>query len=404
VNQKPKLLFLTQLLPWPLIGGGQIKSFHTLKALSESYEIKLLAFVRAPEEREHEAALAEFCTLGIETVFLRRSKLRDLKAAAQALIKRESFLILRDFTIEMHEAVARELESSSYAAIHTDHLQMMQFVPKFLPKTKVILDQHNVEYRIPKRLSETIESVPKRKFAQLEWKRLREFEKASVRRADLTLAVSEEDKTELCGLIAPSSGRIEAVPIGVDLEYFVPIEFQASSRELLSIGTMFWPPNVDALLYFCASILPKIRKSVPDVVVNIVGARPVAEIRALASDPKIFVTGAVPDVREHAASCGVFIVPLRSGSGMRVKILNALAMGLPTVSTTVGAEGIAVRDTEHLLLADTPEAFAAAVVRLLSDRELALQLGKNGRRLMETHYGWDAVGTQLRKIYAEALA
>lgn len=136
----------------------------------------------------------------------------------------------------------------------------------------------------------------------------------------------------------------------------------------------------------------------------IVGARPTEQVLALASDPAVTVTGSVPDVRPYGEDCGAFIVPLRSGSGMRVKILNALAMGLPTVSTTVGAEGIEVRDGEHILLADTEDEFAAATLRLLSDPDLAAHLAQNGRKLMEERYGWDAIGERLRGYYRELLS
>lgn len=146
-----------------------------------------------------------------------------------------------------------------------------------------------------------------------------------------------------------------------------------------------------------------IKVGCPDTKLMIVGARPTAEIRALEDDPAVTVTGSVPDVRPYGQDCGAFIVPLRSGSGMRVKILNALAMGLPTVSTTVGAEGIEVTDGENILLADTAEEFAAATLRLLSEPDLAARLARNGRSLMETKYGWDAIGAQLLRHYTEVL-
>lgn len=387
---KPKLLFLAHLLPWPLDGGGQIKSYYTLKALAEAYEVTVLAFAR-PSDRPWEPEFAV-----VRTVPLERSRLKDAATAARCLISGASWIVTRDGVPAMRQAVESALASGEYAALHVDHLQMAQFVPPDTGRTKVILDQHNVEHRIPQRLAETNRG-PMGLYARGEWRRLRRFEAAAVRRADLTLAVSDEDRAALCEL-APSA-RIETVPIGVDLDYFAPVERLAGSTNLLSIGTMYWPPNVDAALHFCERILPEVRRCRPDARVTIVGARPTAAVQALAADPGVVVTGSVPDVRPYAADCAAFIVPLRSGSGMRVKILTALAMGLPVVSTTVGAEGIEVEDGVHLLLADGPDAFAAATVRLLDDPELGARLGAAGRARMVERYGWDAVGARLRAVY-----
>lgn len=401
---RPRVLFLAHLLPWPLDGGGQIKSYHVLRQLAKSYDIKLLAFTRKPEEEKNTEPLRELCALGVETIALRRTRVSNLWAAGSALISGESFIVKRDNTPAFHEAVARELGKGSYSALHIDHLQMAQFVPEKTTGVKVILDEHNVEYRIPQRIAQTAENLAHRLYGSGEWKRLQRFERAAIRRADLTLAVSDEDKETLKGLVASEMGSIVTLSIGVDTDYFYPIWQHSHSKTLVSIGTMYWPPNIDAMRWFCGEILPKIKERESNINLTIVGARPTPEVRALASDPAVTVTGSVPDVRPYGQDCGAFIVPLRSGSGMRVKILNALAMGLPTVSTTVGAEGIDVTDGENILLADTAEGFAAATLRVLSDPALAARLAHNGRQLMEQRYGWDAIGMQLRQYYAEVLS
>jgi glycosyltransferase involved in cell wall biosynthesis len=222
-----------------------------------------------------------------------------------------------------------------------------------------------------------------------------------VRRADLTLTVSAADAGHLRSLAPEQADHILTVPIGVDTEYFKPITLSPADQTLLFIGTLYWPPNVDSLRYFCREILPRIRTDVPEVCLNIVGVRPTAAVCALAADPAVTVIGNVPDVRPCAAKCGAFVVPLRWGSGMRVKILNAMAMGLPVISTTVGAEGIDVTDGEDILLADDPAAFAAAVVRVLNEPGLGKRVGAAARRLMETHYAWEVIGPRLIAAYAE---
>jgi glycosyltransferase involved in cell wall biosynthesis len=300
------------------------------------------------------------------------------------------------------------LSESRFDAVHVDHLQMAQFVPADLPvQMRVVLDNQNIEHRIPKRFAETAGANPLvRGFWRQEWPKLRDWELAACRRCDRILVVSDEDKDGLEHLAPDLTGMIDVVPIGVDTNYFAPIRpWRPGSRTLLSIGTMFWPPNVDSMLHFCADILPKIKKRVPDVKVNIVGARPVKAVRVLGErDPDtIVVTGSVPDVRPYGEDCGAFIVPLRAGSGMRVKILNALAMGLPVVSTSVGAEGIEVTNGENIVLADGADAFADATIRLLRDPALARRIAQGGRRLIEERYAWDRVDERLLGVYEDLL-
>jgi polysaccharide biosynthesis protein PslH len=398
---KSRLLFLAHLLPWPLEGGGQIKSYHTLRILASQYDVTLFAFIRSEKERENIAPLLPLCSGGVETVLLPRGKARDVRIALSSLLTGRSFLIQRDDSPEMRHKIHAAISSKKFAALHIDHLQIAHLVPENTAGCRVILDNHNIEYRIPQRIAETPGGNPLiRWYAGTEWPRLRSFEQQTVRRTDHTFTVSEEDAVGLRELAPESKERISAVPIGVDLDYFHIATRKPHSKTLLSIGTMYWPPNVDAMLYFYAEIWPKIKARTPDARLNIVGARPTEAIRALGeNDAAIHVTGLVPDVRPYAEDCAAFIVPLRSGSGMRVKILNAMSMGLPVVSTTIGAEGIEVTHEQDILLADGSEAFAEAVLRLITEPGLGERLGAAGRQLMEERYSWEAVGRGLLATY-----
>ncbi|GAB4461334.1 MAG: glycosyltransferase family 4 protein [Armatimonadaceae bacterium] len=404
-TEKPKILFLAHLLPYPLHGGGQIKTFHTLRLLSERYDILLIAFIRHETEREHVPALEPLCACGVRTVLLHRSRWRDLQALSVSLVQRRSLIIQRDDSSVMRELVAQQLEKGVFRAVHVDHLQMMPFVPPETPGVSVVLDNHNVEYRLIERIAQTPEEHPLiRALAAHEFPLLREVERAAVRRADMTLAVSEEDAGALRELAASCADRVEVAPIGVDTEYFAPVTRIPESRRLLFVGTLYWHPNVDALRFFAREILPLIQAQVSGVTLSVVGAKPTGAVRALQnSHPAITVAANVDDIRPCAEGGAVFVVPLRSGSGMRVKILNALAMGLPVVSTTLGAEGIGVTSGEDILLADTPEDFAAAVITLLREPERAKAIGANGRRLVERQYRWEAVGKALLRVYEERI-
>lgn len=412
MSERPRarILFLAHLLPWPLEGGGQIKSYHTLQALATEYEITLLAFTRreAEETAENLISLKALCAGGVRTIRLPRSRMQDLACAMTSLGSGRSFVIQRDRVPEMHSAVREALQRGWYDAVHVDHLHMAAFLPapNECDGVKIVLDQHNVEHSIVRQIAESPGGNPAlRRFAQGEWPKLRDFERSACLRADRVLAVSRSDRAALAALDPAIGAKTTMTPIGVDLEYWHSAERSGKARDLLTIGTLYWPPNVEGIRWFHAEIWPRIRAVFPAARLNIVGARPSRAVRALGmSDPAVTVTGTVPDVRPYARTCGVFVAPLRSGSGIRVKILNALAMGLPVVSTTIGAEGIDVVDGIHLLIADTPADFADAVRCLLEDPALAARLGAAGRKRMEQLYSREAVGQVLLRVYSDLLA
>lgn len=426
---RPKVLFLAHLLPWPLEGGGQIKSYHTLRALSERYDVRMVALIRRREESKYLRNLQPLCVDGIDLLKLERNRLTNPYHAVGSLLSGRSFVVSRD-TIAFpfpfrawhrrerrasvpHDYIGRiyryrAVWTSPPDAVHVDHLQMAQFLASFLPASAnptIVLDQHNVEHRIIRRIAESPGTNPlMRGFAGIEWPKLRDFEIAAMRRADVTLAVSDADRDAFVSLAPDLADKVVTVPIGVDTDYFTVAERRPDAQTILSIGTMSWLPNVDAMRWFVSEILPLIRAKKPGAHVCIVGANPAIQVVALGKrDPAVVISGTVPDVRPYAKECGVFVVPLRSGSGVRVKILNALAMGLPVVSTRIGAEGIAVTHGENILIADTPHQFADAVCRVLHDRAFADRLGANGRALVEEKYTWDAVGKRLHAVYDRVL-
>jgi glycosyltransferase involved in cell wall biosynthesis len=214
------------------------------------------------------------------------------------------------------------------------------------------------------------------------------------------IAVSEADREYLQSLDR-SLDHIRVVPIGVDLEYFAPSPRPERANVVLFEGTMHWPPNVDAVRFFCREVLPLVRREVPDAEFRIAGAKPTREVLALARMPGVSVLGFVDDMRPHVRDAAVCVVPLRAGAGMRVKILNELAMGRPVVSTTLGAEGIDVTHEESILLADEPPGFARCVVRVMTDEPLWTKLAAQGRGLVEEKYAWPRIDARLREALRE---
>ena len=398
-TQKPRVLFLAHLLPYPLDGGAKIKSYYTLRKLAEKYEVTLLAFVRSEDEKKHVMPLRDLCAGGIETVVIHRSKIKNVVDAARLLPGRKPFIVGRDHVGAMAKAVRTRLGGRRYDAIHIDHLQMAQYVLPHRTPAKLILDHHNVESQIIERLGETTPSKAMRWYANKEAPKLERYELEVCQAVDRVLVVSNEDASTLRRL-APGLKNLTVVPIGVDGEYFQPIPRFSDPKTLLSIGTMYWPPNVESIAWFYASVYPQVKAAVPDVQLSIVGAEPDDKILRMAREDKsVSVPGYVEDVRTTTSDCAAFIVPLRSGSGMRVKILNAMAMALPVVSTTVGAEGIAATHKKDILIANTPDEFAKACIDLLNDPDKGTEIGLAARKLMEENYTWEAVGAELLNVY-----
>jgi len=390
-----RILSLQHLFPLPLDSGGKIKSYHTLRALAGRHEVRAVAYVRTDNEAGLLPDIQRICP--VEAVRLTRSRARQCGDLLGSIVTGRSFIVERDFRAEMRSAVRDAVRGFKPDVVHVDHLQMTQFV-EFGGTYRVVLDNHNVESMIVERVAQTSSSPIMRAYASLEWPKLRRYELDVCGRCDMVLVVSDEDKANLAHL-RPTLSNLECVPIGVDVHHYQPVTRVKDSHNILSVGTMYWPPNVDSMLYFVQDVLPLVRREMPDCTLTIAGQRPVEAIQALSREPGITVTGYVNDDRDVARDCGVFVVPLRSGSGVRVKILNALAMGLPVVSTSIGAEGLDVVNGEHLMIADTPQAFAGAVVQVLRDRDLSHALGANGRKLVCAKYSWERVGERLLALF-----
>jgi glycosyltransferase involved in cell wall biosynthesis len=264
------------------------------------------------------------------------------------------------------------------------------------PPCPSVVFTHNVESEIWRRHAETKTGGLMRSLYRTQYRRMLRFEARALSRFDGVLAVSAADAETLRRLYPDLiQAPIHVVQTGVDTEFFRPVTTAVTPKSLVFTGSMDWLPNEDAMLFFYREILPRIREQEPDVSLTIVGRAPTPAVARLAQDPAITVTGRVDDVRPHLANGAVYIVPLRIGGGTRLKIFEAMAMGKAVVSTAVGAEGLPVRDGEHLLLADAPDAFASAVVRLFRDHDRRRAIETAARSLVVTQYDWAAVATDL---------
>jgi glycosyltransferase involved in cell wall biosynthesis len=266
-----------------------------------------------------------------------------------------------------------------------------------------LLFTHNVEAEIWRRHTETATNPVRRVLYAQQWRRMQRFEQRTMARFDRVLTVSDVDRLTFHRLYAGAS-RVPTtvVPTGVDTTYFQPPGTVARRpAHLVFVGSMDWLPNEDGVLAFCRETLPVIRAAVPEVTLSIVGRDPTAAVQRLADGERIVVTGRVDDVRPALHEAAVSVVPLRIGGGTRLKIYESMAAGTPVVSTTIGAEGLPGEHGRHLLIADHPSAFAAAVIALLRDPLRRDAMATAARRFVVDHFDWSAVAGHLERAIVE---
>ena len=399
-----RVLLLSQILPYPLDSGVKIRTYYMLRRLSQHHEVTLACFVR-PDNTESEVShLRQFCA-EVHTLEMRRSRLADARFLAESLLRGRSFILSRDTAAGMHEMIGALVERAQragqpYDAVHCDQLWMAQYALR-VPNVRRVIDQHNAVYLIPKRMAQHERNPVKRALLEREWRVLARSEAKVCRQFDRVITVTAEDRSALERLIGGECGPISVIPICVDTTATPLVRCDRRSTTLLLLGTMYWPPNVEGALWFAREVFPLVKQGAAAARLAIVGKRPPRSVARLRSDPAIEVAGYVADPLPYVRESCAFIVPVRAGGGMRVKILDAWMWGIPVVSTPIGAEGICVRSGENILIADGAGSLADAIMRLLTDRELWARLSANGRAWVEERYDWRRGYQELDCLYSE---
>jgi polysaccharide biosynthesis protein PslH len=394
-----KVLLLTQVLPYPPDSGPKVKTFYVLKYLSKHHEVTLASFVRG-DQTEHVRMLEPYCQ-AIYTVPMRRSLVRNVTALFKSLFGNNPWMMARDDIKEMRNLVDQLAGQEKFEVVHADQLNMAQYALR-VPNAKRVLDAHNALWVLYQRLALTMRFGLRRWLLERDWRLLKNYEGKLCREFDQVLTVSEEDKISFEAAMGGKKREIHVIPIAVDTDELLPVLRNKDASHIIHIGTMYWPPNIDGMMWFLENVFPQICVKRPGTVCDIIGARPPQQLIDYSKNyPGVNVTGYVVDPTSYLQQAALMIVPLRAGGGMRVKILNALAQALPIVSTTLGCEGIQVEHERDLLIADTPEDFAKATLRLIDDPELAMRLGENGRRLIQEKYDYRSACAPLEKVYSD---
>jgi polysaccharide biosynthesis protein PslH len=401
-----RVLYLTQVLPYPLNTGARVRQYYVLRHLARAHEVTLVSFVRGDDKPEHIAHLETICH-AVHTVPMARSHWRDGRAALKGLLTGIPIVIARDEIGPMQQTLARLLASESFDVVHADQVSMSGY--GLLGKhVRHVLDLHNAMYLVTERLAAHETNPLKRLIIQREARALARYEAELCAKYDQVTFVTDEDRKLIEQQAARWQVRVPdrrftTIPICIDPSDKRPIKPLAHPQRITALGVMFWPPNAEGVLWFAQEIWPRIRAQQPQLTFTVVGKNPPDYLAQLHGTNGIEVLGFVPEVESILAETAVFVVPLRAGGGMRVKILDTWCWGLPIVSTSIGAEGIDIRDGENILIADTPDTFSAAVLRVANEADLNQQLRHNGRRWVEEKYDWKTVYRAWDDVYAGML-
>ena len=407
-SERLRVLFVTPYLPSPPKFGGQQRMHAILSGLARSHEVSVLSLVDPAESQDEARRVTESYCARVVTV-------PNHRYAASGMTKRAlqlaSVLSLRSNAWLTHRigafssALEEMLASERYDVVHFSFAQtaICGLGVKRAPGGPAFcVDEHNIEYDLVRRTSEAGKTLPRRFYSAVDWRKLRAEERKTWTLFDGCTVTSPRDEA-LVRADSPTT-RTAIVPNGVDLEHLSPVHGEPAEGppSLLFFGAIDYHPNTDGLLFFLREVMPLLVARYPALKLSIVGRRPPPSILAFRG-PNVEVTGVVDDLRPYMARATAVLAPLFIGGGTRLKILEAMAMGKPIVSTSLGAEGLAVKHDEHLLLADDAPAFAREVGRLIDYPLLGRKLGEAARALVVARYGWRASVDRLGAFYSDVL-
>jgi glycosyltransferase involved in cell wall biosynthesis len=396
INDKMKILWVKAGKLLPVNRGVSIRSYHILRHLAARHEVTLLSYYGGPKDETYEKEIVELFpgavvvhTASRDSTFFERTLdyLRHLPSGMP-------YSVMKFTDARVQRILASWIGDHRFDAAVCDFLSASLNFPQS-QATPSVLFQHNVEGQMWRRQADGQSNWLKKAVFKFEASRVLRYEQSALGRFRHVIAVSENDRQLMGGITDPS--HITVVPTGVDLECYRAVSgYEAMQPLVIFTGDMSYEPNIDAVEYFCHEIWPQVLTRFPKARFRIVGRNPHRRVKRLGSG-SVEITGTVPSVIEHLKEAHVFVVPLRMGSGTRLKIYEAMAMGKAVVSTSIGAEGLDVHHDRDILLVDDALNFASAVVMLLRDRELRQRYEREAAKLAE-QFDWSKIAEQFAEV------
>lgn len=391
-----KILFLTYDLPFPLNSGGKIRAYYLIKNLSKSHRITLFSYYRHEEQRRDVAEMEKYC-VGVR-LFKRRPPW-SWQNIGRCLLTSLPFTAATYYSNSLKEALEKELLDKRYDLVHFESFYPALYLPLVKKLgTKTLMGNENIEHRLYQRYADS-HGFCLRWFLKLEVLRMRFFEENLWRQADINIAVSANDARVIERVTKRSC---PVIPNGVDPETYQKIITKGDGQSLIFVGSLIYQQNNDAMKYFLEEIYPLIKQKSSAVKLILVSWHRPQWFKNYLHDSSIsFIRDRETPAVEFLKKAAILVAPIRIASGTNIKILEAMAAGLPVVTTTIGAEGLEVKDGRELVIADQPEEFASVVVGLLKDSKRRLELGSAGRVLVKRLSDWSKITGRLEEVYAE---
>ncbi len=388
-----KILMLTPYLPFPLMSGGQTRSYNLIKNLSKKHEITLFSLIKDEKEKEHVKELEKFCK---KVRVFKRSKtpwtLRNIILTGFGLYP---FLVIRNLSPEEKRAIKRELENNKYDLIHAETFYVMPHIPD--TSVPVLLVEQTVEYLVYKHYVEKQAPYLVRPLFWIDVVKLKYWETFYWKKASKVVAMSDSDRTVMKELVPKLA--IDIVPNGIDFDYFnSKRKEETNPPRILYVGNFSWLQNVEAVEVLTDKVWPRIKKNIKNAVLWIVGMNMTDKIKALAAEDTIITEG-IGDIRDAYSKSTVLVTPIKGPGGTRLKILEAMASSLPVVTTPVGAEGLGLSDGKEALIKSNYQELANAAIKIIKNPILGERLGEEGKLFVQRNYTWENSAELLEKLY-----
>lgn len=393
-----KVLIIGSRIPWPLRDGGAIATYNLMKGLSEAgVEVSYLSlntnkhFADAEILHRHLSFLEVIGYRNIDTSV-------KLWPALRNLFTDKSYNIERFMNPGFREDILEELDDKAYDLIHFEGLFVAGYAEGLNCSIPKLLRQHNIEYKIWESLADTCRPGLRKWYLRLLSRRLKRFEEHIVHRFDAVVSITEDDKKAIDDM--GFKGLSDSIPAGIETKALpeTPVDFNT----VYHVGSMEWMPNQEAMEWFHKSVWPLIEHQNVHAVFHMAGKNMPANYHSWQS-ARFQVPGEIADLTAFTADKSILVVPLRSGSGIRIKTIEAMMAGKAVVTTSFGARGLPVKHGEHCLIADTEKEFAQAVLSLLNNAELRNRIAENGKQFAAAHYSNAAVSAQWTALYEKLL-
>ncbi len=393
-----RMLVLSTWFPYPPDNGSKIRVYHLLRALSMHHEVSLLSFSFGTARPQEAYTLREW---GIDSQAIQCDPFKRDRVARTLRFLSSAPIVTRPLP-EMTVMVRDKLRHTVFDAVIASTEVTATYALMASGMTVKILEEHNSlsRWMWDRYHEQTLAS--RRLRCWISWLKTRLYEARLFRRFDVCTMVSEQDRQASLEMLPGYHGPVEVIPNGVDCQFFQPGLHPTRPGTLIYNGALTYSANYDAMRFFLSEVYPRLRSQIPDVSLTITGSTAGVDRSGLQLDDSVQFSGYVKDIRPLVGGSGVCVVPIRQGSGTRLKILEAMALGVPVVSTSKGAEGLDVADGQHLLIADDPAEFVAKTQAALHDAALRERLITQARQLVEQHYDWRTIGQQFVKLVESA--